>query len=77
VYVVPEFRGSQWGVTDALLVTVEDWARTEDNRLTFHVHEDNLRARKAYERRGFIATGLTIAYNLEPSQKELEMVKQL
>jgi RimJ/RimL family protein N-acetyltransferase len=71
VYVAPEFRGSQSGVTDALLATVESI------RLTLHVHEDNTRARKAYERRGFVATGLTIAYNLDPRKNELEMVKPL
>jgi GNAT superfamily N-acetyltransferase len=77
VYVTPEFRGSRLGLTDALLATVEDWARTESSRLTLHVHEDNARAQKAYERRGFAATGRTIPYNLDPSKNELEMVKQL
>ena len=77
VYVAPEFRGSQMGLTDALLATVEEWARTESSRLTLHVHEDNARARKAYEHRGFVATGQTAPYNLDPSKSELEMVKQL
>lgn len=77
VYVAPEFRGRQMGLTDALLSTVENWARTESSQLTLHVHEDNARARKAYERRGFTATGHTIAYNLDPTKRELEMVKRL
>ena len=77
VYVAPEFRGSQMGLTDALLATVEEWARTESSRLTLHVHEDNVRARKAYEHRGFVATGQTAPYNLDSSKSELEMVKQL
>jgi GNAT superfamily N-acetyltransferase len=77
VYVAPQFRGSALRITDALLASVEDWARTLGSELTLHVHEDNARARKAYERRGFVATGQTVAYNLDPSKDELEMVKQL
>lgn len=77
VYVAPGWRGHRMGVADALLAAVEDWAHTEDQRLTLHVHEGNDRARKFYERRGFTATGHTVPYNLEPSQRELEMVKRL
>ena len=77
VYVAPDFRGSERGVTDALLATVEDWARTEGDRLTLHVHEDNARARRAYERRGYVLTGHTVPYSLDPSKDELEMVKEL
>lgn len=77
VYVAPDFRGSKVGVTDALLTAVENWARTESDRLTLHVHEDNARARKAYENRGFTATGQTVPYNLDSSRNELEMVKKL
>lgn len=77
VYVAPDFRGSEAGLTDALLAAVENWARTESDRLTLHVHEDNARARKAYEKRGFTATGQTVPYNLDSRRMELEMVKQL
>jgi GNAT superfamily N-acetyltransferase len=77
VYVASDFRGSLHGLTDALLATIEEWARTESSRLTLHVHEDNTRARKAYERRGFTSTGQTVAYILDPRKTELEMVKQL
>ncbi|TFD22257.1 GNAT family N-acetyltransferase [Cryobacterium sp. TMS1-13-1] len=77
VYVSPDFRGSTVGLTDALLMSVESWARMESTQLTLHVHEDNIRARTAYERRGFVATGHTVEYNLDPSKKELEMVKTL
>lgn len=77
VYVSPDFRGTRIGVTDALLSAVENWARTECDQLTLHVHEDNMRARKAYERRGFVPTGHSVAYNLDPSKQELEMVKAL
>ncbi|TFC58558.1 GNAT family N-acetyltransferase [Cryobacterium sp. TMT2-15-1] len=77
VYVAPDYRGSKVGLTDALLTAVEDWARTESHQLTLHVHEDNVRARKAYENRGFAATGHSVPYNLDPSRNELEMVKKL
>jgi GNAT superfamily N-acetyltransferase len=77
VYVAPDFRGREAGLTDALLAAVESWARTESDRLTLHVHEDNARARQAYENRGFTATGQTVPYNLDPRRMELEMVKQL
>ena len=77
VFVAPDFRGSKAGLTDALLVAVEKWARTESDRLTLHVHEDNARARKAYENRGFTATGQTVPYNLDSSRNELVMVKKL
>ena len=77
VYVSPDFRGNTVGLTDALLMSVESWARTESTQLTLHVHEDNIRARTAYERRGFVVTGHTVEYNLDPTKKELEMVKTL
>lgn len=75
VYVAPGFRGGELGVTDALLGAVEEWARTEGSRLSLHVHEDNARARVAYERRGFVATGGTIPSALFPDKIELEMSK--
>ncbi|WP_241982855.1 GNAT family N-acetyltransferase [Cryobacterium sp. TMT1-2-1] len=77
VYVAPGYRGGEVGVTDALLRAIEAWARTESGRLFLHVHEDNARARTAYERRGFTATGEALPYNLDPGRNELEMVKEL
>lgn len=77
VFVAPEWRGRHIGLTDALLETVEAWARTEGSRLTLHVHEDNARAWRYYERQGFVATGHAVPYNLDPTKNELEMAKQL
>ncbi|MCC9067899.1 GNAT family N-acetyltransferase [Arthrobacter cryoconiti] len=77
VYVAPAFRGPQVGVADALLASMEEWARAQSNQLTLHVHEDNVRARKYYERRGFTMTGQTFAYKVDPAKRELEMVKEL
>jgi len=77
VYVAPDFRGRDAGVTSALLLAVEAWARSEGDQLTLHVHEHNSRAIAAYENRGFTATGESIPYNLDPTTNELEMVKAL
>lgn len=77
VYVAPDHRGRDRGVTDALLTTIETWARTEGDRLTLHVHEDNARAQTAYERRGFVLTGVSVPYSLDPTRDELEMAKAL
>lgn len=76
VYVTPEYRGREVRVMDALLTSVEDWARAHGNTLTLHVHEGNARARRAYEARGFTATGHSVPYNLDPTALELEMRKQ-
>jgi len=77
VYVAPQWRGRHVGLTDALLATIEAWARTEGQKLTLHVHEDNARAKKYYERQGFAATGHSMAYNLDATKSELEMVKEI
>jgi GNAT superfamily N-acetyltransferase len=77
VYVAPDVRGREVGLADAMLTTIEDWARTEGDRLTLHVHEDNARARAFYLRRGFVATGRTLPYPLAPEQSEVEMVRDL
>ena len=77
VYVAPEFRGSDAGVTDALLDRVEEWARGLSDVLTLHVHEDNARAIAYYRRRGYEPTGHTVPYNLDPSKNEIEMRRTL
>jgi len=77
VYVSPRFRGLASGVTDALLAAVEDWCRPRFATLTLHVHEQNPRARAAYEKRGFEYTGARLPYILNPAEFELAMVKRL
>ena len=77
VFVSPPHRGREAGVFDRLLLTIEDWARTEGDTLTLHVHEDNARARAAYLRRGFVETGTRVPYILDSSAMEIEMVKPL
>lgn len=75
VWVHPEHRGGKLGVTDALLDTVIAWARDTARvpRLLLEVHEANARAITYYERRGFVRTGATVPYPLDPSARELEM----
>jgi GNAT superfamily N-acetyltransferase len=77
VYVSPRFRGLQRGVTDALLAAVEDWCRPRFATLALQVHEQNPRARAAYERRGFEYTGARVPYILQSGEFELVMVKRL
>lgn len=77
VYVVPEFRGTTWSVLDALLDAVERWAHERVEFVTLLVHEDNLRARRAYEKRGYQATGRGVPSSRNRRQTELEMQKRL
>ncbi|WP_253259549.1 GNAT family N-acetyltransferase [Subtercola boreus] len=77
VYVTPDHRGHASGVTDLLLRGVEEWARGESDALYLHVHTENARAIAAYERRGYIATGVLFPYILNPHQREMEMRKAL
>jgi GNAT superfamily N-acetyltransferase len=77
VYVTPDRRGAAAGITDALLDEIERWAAERAETLRLEVHEDNARARRSYERRGFAYTGHRRPYELEPGGLELEMVKRL
>ena len=77
VYVSPAVRGAAAGVTDALLAGIERWAVQHGDQLRLEVNELNGRAVEAYRRRGFVLTGRTTPYPLDPPSLELEMVKQL
>lgn len=77
VYVSPDHRGRSAGVTDLLLTAIEAWARQRGGTLTLEVHEQNGRARAAYEHRGFVATGAFTPYALNPVFRDLEMIKQV
>ncbi|GGE93524.1 GNAT family N-acetyltransferase [Mycetocola zhadangensis] len=77
VYVTPKFRGQAAGVTAALLESIESWAAQRSDRITLHVHEDNTRAHALYSKHGYRDTGQTFPYVLDPSRRELEMVKSL
>jgi len=73
VFVDPEARGRHEGVADALLDNVIEWARIYGTTLTLDVHADNARAIAFYVRRGFVDTGVTMPYELEPGGTENEM----
>ena len=76
VFVRPAAR--RRGVLEALVAAVEDWARGRGSaQLDLFVHEDNARARRAYERLGFTATGRTIPYDLVEGQREEHMTRPL
>ena len=77
VYVCPDSRGA--GVLDQLLGALEGWVRGLDgvSGLRLEVHEDNLRARAAYARRGFVETGATAPYPPDPTRCEVEMARPL
>ncbi|MET4783414.1 GNAT family N-acetyltransferase [Glaciihabitans sp. UYNi722] len=77
VYVTPDYRGASFGVMDVLLTGIEEWAHARAESITLHVHETNFRAQAAYANRGFVFTGRTIPYELDGSQNELEMLKNL
>jgi GNAT superfamily N-acetyltransferase len=78
VYVTPNRRGESAGVTRALLTEIERWALDQGRpTLRLEVHEDNPRARRFYEKLGFVLTGRTTEYPLEPGGLELEMIKLL
>jgi GNAT superfamily N-acetyltransferase len=72
VYVVPTVRGS--GVLDRLVAAVAGWARADGaSILRLDVGVDNPRARHAYERCGFRATGETCRLERDPSIVEETM----
>ena len=72
VYVAPAARGT--GLLSALLEPVVAWAGGRGcGVLRLWVHEDNGRARAAYERLGFRETGQLMPYPLDPERRELAM----
>lgn len=79
VWVHPGHRGPRVGVADRLLDAVVAWARDEAGveRLLLEVHEANARAMGFYRRRGFVLTGRSVPYLLDPSANDLEMALRL
>jgi ribosomal protein S18 acetylase RimI-like enzyme len=76
VYVSPTARGR--GLLGELVQRCADWARERGQpELVLEVHEDNARARAAYDKVGFVETGASRPYPLNPSRSELEMVLPL
>ncbi|MFC8734526.1 GNAT family N-acetyltransferase [Luteimicrobium sp. NPDC057192] len=77
VYVAPAHRGTD--LPRRLLADVVAWARDDvgADRLLLEVHEHNPRARRFYERAGFVLTGGWTPYRLDPSTRDLEMALAL
>lgn len=75
VYVAPDHRGRPTGIADRLLDAAVRWGEKEAMvaRLLLEVREDNQRARAFYRRRGFVETGRTEPYLLDPVYAEVEM----
>jgi RimJ/RimL family protein N-acetyltransferase len=78
VFVDPEWRGDA-GVTDALLGEIGRWVTDEKGlqQLYLHVSADNPRARRSYEKRGFVTTGVVDRIPDRPDDREIEMVAPL
>lgn len=73
VWVDPEHRGR--GLLGALVDLALTWAAEVPlSRAALWVHEDNARARRAYERAGFVPTGKRVVERMGP---ELLMVKDV
>lgn len=76
VFVTWAHRGS--GLASRLLAEVAEWARQRGHvELHLDVHERATAARAFYAREGFVPTGHTQEYALDPSESELEMVLHL
>ncbi|MEV0728809.1 GNAT family N-acetyltransferase [Polymorphospora sp. NPDC051019] len=72
VYVTPEHRGS--GVLGALLDSVARWSRMAGRpELMLEVVVGNDRAVRAYERLGFVDTGVRVPHPTIPVLTELQM----
>lgn len=66
------------GVADALLDELSSWAiRSGARELRIWVVERNEHSRRFYERRGFVATGETMPYELDQSISAVEMTCEL
>lgn len=73
VYVRPSQRGR--GILEAMVDAATAWVGDAgETDLALEVHEDNVRARRAYARLGFVPTGRT---SQGPNGAEHEMVRRL
>ncbi len=72
VYITPARRGS--GVLDDLVEAVAEWSRTVGRpELMLEVVVGNDRAVRAYERLGFVDTGIRVPHPVIPALTELQM----
>ncbi|AVT29942.1 GNAT family N-acetyltransferase [Plantactinospora sp. BC1] len=72
VYLTPAWRGS--GLLAALVEAVADWSRAAGRpELLLEVVVGNDRAVRAYQRLGFVDTGVRVAHPTIPTLRELQM----
>ncbi|WP_313896347.1 GNAT family N-acetyltransferase [Streptomyces sp. YIM 98790] len=69
VYLAPEHRGT--GLGEKLMRAAIDWAGGQEVRL--HVHENNKRAARFYERLGFRPTGASKPDPRQPTLRAFEL----
>ncbi|GAA2477974.1 GNAT family N-acetyltransferase [Terrabacter carboxydivorans] len=71
MWVTPQARGT--GVARRLMDEVVDWAADQGRRTFLMVRSDNLRARAAYVRAGFVDTGVPDGWPAdEPEERRME-----
>ncbi|GAB3968144.1 hypothetical protein GCM10027615_19320 [Plantactinospora veratri] len=72
VYLSPAWRGS--GLLASLVEAVADWSRAAGRpELLLEVVVGNDRAVRAYQRLGFVDTGVRVAHPTIPTLRELQM----
>lgn len=72
MWVAPTARGN--GVARQLIDAVTRWAAEQGRKTYLMVRSDNLRARRAYERAGFIDTGIPEGWpDDEPPEHRMEL----
>lgn len=71
MWVAPDARGS--GVADALIAAVVAWAAEQGRTTHLMVRSDNAPARAAYERAGFVDTGVPVGWSSDqPAEHRME-----
>lgn len=72
MWVAPAARGT--GLAGQLIGAVVDWAAVQDRATYLMVRSDNTRARKSYERAGFVDTGIPEGWpDDEPPEHRMEL----
>ena len=72
MWVAPAARGT--GVAGQLIGAVVDWTAGQDRTTYLMVRSDNTRARKSYERAGFVDTGIPEGWQAdEPPEHRMEL----
>lgn len=74
MWVAPAARGT--GVAGRLIGAVVEWAADQDRTTYLMVRSDNFRARRSYERAGFVDTGVPEGWPAdEPPEHRMELAR--